>query len=159
VAATYRLSAPRRAVNALVRQLLRLGLGPSRTYLLTVPGRRTGRPCSTPVTLVEGPEGRWLVAPYGAVGWVWNVRAAGGATLSRGRRMERVHLVELGPLESAPVLRRYVAEVPVTRPFFDARAGDPLEAFEAEAARHPVFRITSGTASSDSTRRTPGRSA
>jgi len=28
-----------------------------------------------------------------------------------------------------------------TRPFFDAGSSSPVEAFVAEAARHPVFRI------------------
>src|SRR5262245_14501595 len=74
VARSYRLSPVRRAANRLVRTLLGLGLGPRRTYLLTVPGRRTGHPRSTPVPLVERGGERWLVAPYGAVGWVRNAR-------------------------------------------------------------------------------------
>jgi deazaflavin-dependent oxidoreductase (nitroreductase family) len=159
VAASYRLSPVRRAVNALVRGLLGLGLGPPRTYLLTVPGRRSGRPRSTPVTLVEEGGHRWLVAPYGAVGWVRNARAAGRVTLSRGRRRETVLVSELDSRESAPVLRQYAREVPITRPFFDAGPDGPLEAFAAEAARHPVFRIMSGSAVSDPTRTSPGRFA
>ena len=161
MAASYRLSPVRRAVNALVRGLLGLGLGPPRTYLLTVPGRRSGRPrsTSTPVTLVEGDGQRWLVAPYGTVGWVWNARTAGRVTLSRGRRRETVLVSELDSRESAPVLRQYAREVPITRPFFDAGPDGPLEAFAAEAARHPVFRITSGSAASEPTRTSPGRSA
>lgn len=159
MAAPYRLSATRRAVNALVRTLLRVGLGPPRTYLLTVRGRHTGAPRSTPVTLVEGGGQRWLVAPYGAVSWVRNARAAGRVTLSRGCRSETAALAELGPLESAPVLRQYVREVPITRPFFDATPDAPLETFAAEAPRHPVFRIIAGSAASESTRATPGRSA
>jgi deazaflavin-dependent oxidoreductase (nitroreductase family) len=143
MAATYRLGLERRALNALVHVLLRVGLGPPRTYLLTVPGRRTGRPRSTPVTLVEEPGQRWLVAPYGEVQWVRNARAAGRATLRRGFRTERVVLTELGPVESAPVLRRYVTEVPITRPFFDVTPGSPPEAFVAEAPRHPVFALRS----------------
>jgi deazaflavin-dependent oxidoreductase (nitroreductase family) len=159
VAATYRLSATRRAVNALVRTLLLVGLGPPRTFLLTVQGRHTGERRSTPVTLVQTGGQRWLVAPYGAVSWVRNARAAGRVTLSRGWRRETVALTELGPAESAPVLRQYVQEVPITRPFFDATPDAPLEAFVAEAPRHPVFRITPGSASSESMRATPGRSA
>ena len=57
--------------------------------LLTVPGRRSGRPRSTPVTLVEEDGQRWLVAS-GPAGWVTNARAAGQVELSRGRRSERV---------------------------------------------------------------------
>jgi deazaflavin-dependent oxidoreductase (nitroreductase family) len=144
MAATYRLSRWRRFLNALVQGLLRVGLGPRHTYLLTVRGRRSGIEYSTPVTLVEEEDKRWLVAPYGEVSWVRNARAAGQVTLSRGRQSETVAIVELGPEESAPVLKRYVTEVPITRPFFDATLDSPLEAFVVEAPRHPVFRIRGG---------------
>jgi deazaflavin-dependent oxidoreductase (nitroreductase family) len=139
MAATYRLGLGRRAANRLVRLLLRLGLMPGPTYLLTVPGRRTGRPMSTPVTLVEDDGERWLVAPYGDVGWVRNARAAGQVTLSRGGRSEALPIRELSPADAAPVLQRYVTRVPITRPYFDARSDSPLTAFETESPRHPVF--------------------
>ena len=116
------------------------GLGGRHTYLLTVQGRKTGRPHSTPVTLVEN-GGRWLVAPYGDVGWVRNARVSGTVTLRRGRRSEIVQIEQVGLAEAAPVLREYIRRVAVTRPFFDAGVDSPLEAFEAEASRHPVFRI------------------
>jgi deazaflavin-dependent oxidoreductase (nitroreductase family) len=141
MAAKYRLSRWRRLLNALVRTLLRVGLGPLHTYLLTVRGRRTGTWYSTPVTLVEEGANRWLVAPYGGVSWVRNARAAGQVTLSRGRHAETATIVELGPEEAAPVLKQYVMEVPITCLFFDATPDTPLEAFVAEAHRHPVFRI------------------
>jgi deazaflavin-dependent oxidoreductase (nitroreductase family) len=141
MAATYRLSRWRRLLNALVRTLLRVGLGPRHTYLLTVQGRRSGTRYSTPVTLVEEGTNRWLVAPYGEVAWVRNARAAGQVTLSRGRHAETVAIVELGPEEAAPVLKQYVIGVPITRPFFDATPDAPLEAFVAEAPRHPAFHI------------------
>ena len=141
MARAYRLGAWRRLANVLVRALLAVGVPPPHTYLLTVRGRRTGRPYSTPVTLVEDPSARWLVAPYGEVGWVRNARAAGHVTLSRGRRAETVRIVELAPAEAGPVLKRYATGVPITRPFFDARHDAPVDAFVAEAHRHPVFRI------------------
>ncbi|HSL48591.1 MAG TPA: nitroreductase family deazaflavin-dependent oxidoreductase [Candidatus Deferrimicrobiaceae bacterium] len=144
MATTYRLSPSRRAANRLVRLLLKLGLMPGPTYLLTVPGRRTGRPLSTPVTLVEEGDSRWLVAPYGEVAWVRNARAAGQVTLSRGRRSETLPIRELSPAEAAPVLQRYITRVPITRPYFDARPDSPLAAFIAEAPRHPVFHLGSG---------------
>jgi deazaflavin-dependent oxidoreductase (nitroreductase family) len=144
MAATYRLTPARRAANRVVRLLLKLGLMPGPTYLLTVPGRRTGRPLSTPVTLVEEGGQRWLVAPYGEVPWVRNARAAGQVTLTRGGRAEIVSLRALSEAEAAPVLRRYVTRVPITRRYFDVTPDSPLTAFEAEAARHPVFALTSG---------------
>ena len=143
MAATYRLTPARRAANRVVRLLLTLGLMPGPTYLLTVPGRRTGRPLSTPVTLVEEGGQRWLVAPYGEVPWVRNARAAGRVTLTRGRHAETVSLRALSAAEAAPVLQRYVTRVPITRPYFDVTPDSPLTAFEAEAARHPVFALTS----------------
>jgi deazaflavin-dependent oxidoreductase (nitroreductase family) len=145
MAAQYRLTLWRRVLNQLVRALLRVGLGPRHPYLLTVRGRRSGRLYSTPVTLVEGSGQRWLVAPYGEVSWVQNARVAGQVTLRRGWHTETVSIVELGPAESALVLKRYVTEVPITRSFFDARPDSPVEAFEAEAPRHPVFRIVGKT--------------
>jgi len=144
VASTYRLTPGRRAANRLVRLLLALGLMPGPTYLLTVPGRRTGRPLSTPVTLVEEGGDRWLVAPYGDVAWVRSARAAGQVTLTRGRRTETVPLRELSSGEAPPVLQRYVTRVPITRPYFDVTPASPLAAFEAEALRHPVFHLGSG---------------
>jgi deazaflavin-dependent oxidoreductase (nitroreductase family) len=145
LASTYRLSPSRRAINRVVHLLLRLGLMPRPTYLLTVTGRRTGRPLSTPVTLVEDGGARWLVAPYGNVGWVRNARAAGRVTLSRGGRSETLAIRELAPAEAAPVLQRYVARVPITRPFFDAAPDSPLADFVAEASRHPVFHLVRET--------------
>jgi deazaflavin-dependent oxidoreductase (nitroreductase family) len=109
--------------------------------LLTVPGLRTGELRTTPVYLMEIEGERWLVAPYGAVGWVRNLRAAGRATLERGGRSEEVGAVEAGPEEAAPVLRRYIADVPLTRPYVDVSADSPRAAIAAEASRHPVFRL------------------
>jgi deazaflavin-dependent oxidoreductase (nitroreductase family) len=143
LALQYQLGLARRAVNRLVHVLLRLGLGPRETYLLTVAGRRSGAPRSTPVTLVEEGGRRWLVSPYGDVAWVRNLRAAGRATLSRGRRTEAITVREIKPEEAAPVLKWYVTRVPITRPYFDVRPESDLAAFRAEAPRHPVFAIVS----------------
>jgi deazaflavin-dependent oxidoreductase (nitroreductase family) len=141
MARTYRLTSGRRIVNALMRLLIRLGLGGKHQYLLTVRGRKSGKLYSTPVTLVENEGGRWLVAPYGEVGWVRNARAAGEVTLRRGGRSETVKIEQAPPAEVAPILREYWQRVPVTRPFFDAAADSPLADFEVEAPHHPVFRI------------------
>ena len=141
MARPYRLGFWRRSVNRIIRALLGIGLGPSHTYLLMVPGRKSLRPYYTPVTLVDENGERWLVAPYGEVGWVKNARAAGQVTLERGRRSETVGIVELSPDEAAPVLKKYVSRVPVVRPFFDVTPKSQIADFVAEAPRHPVFRI------------------
>ncbi|HXG76297.1 MAG TPA: nitroreductase family deazaflavin-dependent oxidoreductase [Gaiellaceae bacterium] len=137
----YRKSPLRRLVNLLVRPLARLGLTGPRTHLLTVPGRRTGKPWSTPVSLVHEGGERWLVAPYGERNWVRNARAAGWVELRRGRRRERVGVEELSPEAAAPVLRRYYELGRVTRTFFEVGLRSSLDDWVAEAPRHPVFRI------------------
>src|SRR5262245_1058455 len=119
MARRYHLGIGRRLVNATIRTLLRIGISPPHTYLLTVPGRKSGTPYSAPVTLVEVGHQRWLVAPYGEVGWVKNARAAGRVSLTRAGKSESVHIAELSPLDAAPVLKRYITQVPITRPFFD----------------------------------------
>ena len=141
MARTYRLTPLRRVGNWLLTALLYLGVDLGPTVLLSVPGRRTGRLHITPVTLVEQAGQRWLVAPYGPVGWVRNARAAGWVLLRRRGRWERVRIVELAPEEGAPVLKAYVQRLAIVRPYFDAGPEDPPEAFLAEAPRHPVFRI------------------
>ena len=142
MARAYRLTPARRLGNTLMTGALRAGIAPRRIYLLTVPGRKSGRRYSTPVQLVEDGADRFLVAPYGERPWVRNARAAGSVELSRGRKAERLTIQELDPVEAAPVLKRYVQEVgAVVRPFFDAGPDDPVEAFAAESAQHPVFRL------------------
>jgi deazaflavin-dependent oxidoreductase (nitroreductase family) len=136
----YRLALPRRLVNLLVRPLIRFGIVLRHTYLLTVPGRKTGRRYSTPVTLVEN-GGRWLVAPYGERSWVKNARAAGRVELSRAGRTERVRVTSAGAAEAGPVLKRYVESNPSTRRFFSAPPSASVAEFAAEADRHPVFRV------------------
>ena len=142
VARTYHLSPLRKAVNSVVTALLKVGTSPKSTYLLTTTGRRSGLPRTTPVTLIEGETDRWLVSPYGNVSWVHNVRASSAIELRRGRRRERLNAEEVDAAAAAPVLRRYVRSVPVTRPYFDVGPDDPEAAFAAEAMRHPVFRLT-----------------
>jgi deazaflavin-dependent oxidoreductase (nitroreductase family) len=141
VARTYRLGPLRKAVNSVLTASLKAGVGPKSTYLLTTTGRRSGLSRTTPVTLVEDRTGRWLVAPYGNVSWVYNVRASSAVELRRGRRRERLSAEEVDAAAAGPVLRRYVRSVPVTRPYFDAGLKDPEAAFAAEAPRHPVFRL------------------
>ena len=141
MAKRYRLTAPRRTFNRVASPLIRrFGLGGKHTYLLTTYGRRSGRPLTHPVTLVENGE-RFLVAPYGVRAWVRNVRANGRAVLARAGRVEELRAVELTPREAAPVLRQYVTEVKVVRPYLDASPEDGLEAWEGEAMTHPVFRL------------------
>jgi deazaflavin-dependent oxidoreductase (nitroreductase family) len=142
MAKAYRLNFATRLINRLFRLLTRLGLGAPYRQILTVPGRRTGRPRSTPVDVIEVAGRRWLVAGYGPAGWVLNVRAAGEVLLSRGGRSRRFRAEEVEAEEAIPVLRQYIAEIPVTRPYFDGRPDSPDDVLEADLRRHAVFRLT-----------------
>lgn len=145
MAKAYHLGRARRFVNLVMAPLARLGLAGRHTYVLTVRGRRTGKRYSIPVILIED-DARWLVAPYGDVGWVRNARAAGEVQLTRAGRSERLAIDEVTSGEAAPILQRYLERVPVVRPFFDVSASSSLSEFVAEAPRHPVFRLTGAPA-------------
>lgn len=138
---TYHLSPARRVLNFFVRAGLALGLGEKNTRMLTVVGRTSGKPLSTPVTLVVDDGSEWIVAPYGERQWVKNLRAAGEATLSRGHTRRAVTVRELAPGEAAPVIRRYIKRVPITKRYWNVTAEAPDEAILAEAAKHPVFLV------------------
>ena len=142
MAKTLHLNFADRMGDALFMALLRAGVKIGTMSLLTVRGRTSGQPHTVPVLLVEQDGERWLVAPYGVVQWVRNIRAAGTATLTRGRRSEAISAAELEAQEAAPLLKQYLLKATAARPYFDATKDSPLEAFEREAARHPVFQIT-----------------
>ena len=139
---TYHVNFADRMGAALFIALLRAGVKLGTMSLLTVRGRKSGQPHTVLVLLVEQDGQRWLVAPYGVVQWVRNIRASGTATLTRGRRSEAISVTELPAQQAAPILKQYLFKATAARPYFDATKDSPLEAFELEAARHPVFHIT-----------------
>jgi hypothetical protein len=76
--------------------------------------------------------------------WVRNVRAADHASVTDGRRSQRVRMIELPPGKARPVLRAFPIQVPFGVGFMKMSGlvteGTPDE-FEALAGRCPVFRI------------------
>ncbi len=131
--------------NRALERVLDLGKGPPFLRLLTVPGRRTGQPRTTPVAPVFGDDGSvWLVAAYGDTAWARNVRAAGRVELHRGEDRTRYHAHELDAAEAAPVLRTYLAKGTslFVRRHFAVTARSTDEAIAAEAPRHPTFALT-----------------
>src|SRR2546421_7129475 len=75
-------------LNPVAHRLLRVGLPMGPNALLTVRGRKTGQPHTTPVALVEVNGRRWVQSPFGEVNWVRNLRAARGATITINCRAE-----------------------------------------------------------------------
>ncbi len=129
--------------NPLVVALQRRGVVIGTMRLLSVPGRKSGELRTTPVSpLTVGGE-RYIVAGLDSADWVKNARAAGWGVLARGRKEERVRLVEVPPEERGPILREFPLKVPHGVGFFRQLygvSGDPEE-FEALAPRCPVFRV------------------
>ena len=136
----FRKSRADRVGNAVFSLLTRAGIGPA--HLLTTRGRKTGRLRTNPVILVQYEQRRWLVAPYGAVSWVLNARAAGRVTLRRGRDRQDYTIRELPAAETGPILQRYLRLAPAARPYFQAGKHSPVSDFVAEADSHPVFELT-----------------
>ena len=134
--------------NKVFIQMSRLGLsfGGESPVVLTVPGRKSGTPRSTPVTPMTVDGKRYIVGGFPRADWVQNVRAANEVTLSRGRKQERVRMVELSAEEAGPLLRVWPTEVPTGVGFMKrsglVKEGRPEE-FEALAGICPVFRFDS----------------
>jgi deazaflavin-dependent oxidoreductase (nitroreductase family) len=97
--------------NFIARPLLAAGVPMGPDVLLTVRGRKTGLPRSTPVTLCEYAGRRGLISPFGETDWARNLRAAGEATISFGRKTEKVTAVELAAPEAAAFIRDVLAPV------------------------------------------------
>jgi deazaflavin-dependent oxidoreductase (nitroreductase family) len=131
-------------MNKLMMAVQKLGIPTGPAMVLTVPGRTSGKPRSTPMTPFRYDDGLYVVAGYPGADWAANARAAGTGTLSRGRRSRMVKIVELTAAQARPILRIYPAEVPVGVSFAKSSGmvvdGTPDE-FEALAGRIAVFRF------------------
>jgi deazaflavin-dependent oxidoreductase (nitroreductase family) len=122
-------------------------LGPN--ALITIRGRKSGLDRTTPVALVEIDGKRWVVGTFGETQWVRNLRAAGEATLTVGRRREKVAAVELSREAGAAffrdVLGPYVRRIPLGlgRWMIGSVLGarDILDNPVAAAERRPVFEL------------------
>jgi deazaflavin-dependent oxidoreductase (nitroreductase family) len=95
--------------NRLAVPLLQAGVPMGPDVLLTVQGRTSGLPRTTPVTVCENDGRRGLISPFGDTQWVRNLRAAGRATIGVGRRREEVTAVELDQVDAAVFIRDVLA--------------------------------------------------
>jgi deazaflavin-dependent oxidoreductase (nitroreductase family) len=131
-------------MNKLMIAMQRLGVQTGPAMVLTVPGRKSGQPRSTPMTPFDHDGGLYTVAGFPGADWAANARAAGVGTLTSGRRSRQVRIVTLSPDESRPVLRAFAVKVPVGVGFAKRSGlvvdGTPDE-FEELAGRLAVFRF------------------
>src|SRR5947208_6245118 len=97
--------------NYVAKPLLAAGVPMGPDVLLTIRGRKSGLPRTTPVTICEYAGRRGLISPFGEVNWVRNLRAASGrATISLGQRMrEDIIAVELDAVAAADFIRDVIA--------------------------------------------------
>ena len=132
-------------LNKVLMAVQRTGLGMKELPVLTVPGRRSGKPRSTPLSVLEHEGQRFLLEGFPGADWARNVRSADGrATLTTGKRHEQVRLVELDAQEALPVLRLWPVRIADgAKIMADAGVVEAVtpEAFEAVAGRCGVFRI------------------
>ena len=133
----------RRVMNPLVAFLTRHGLPLAGSAVLAVRGRTSGELRTTPVNPLTVDGHRYLVSARGHGQWVRNARAAGGAELRVGRRVEHVRLTEVDDAAKAPLLRAYLrAWAWEVGAFFDGVDADSDDAtLTAIAPRHPVFLV------------------
>jgi hypothetical protein len=101
---------------------------------------------------------RHLVASYGVVNWVRNLRAADGkAELRRGRATEKITAIELSAEQAGPILRFSLQTGPpgiprlIVRmfrrffvlPYLDVDMNSSDDDFARSARNHPVFLVQS----------------
>lgn len=148
-----------RLVNPLVRRMISAGMPTGApNILLTVRGRRSGKPRTVPVGVLELDGRMFIQASYGEGGWVQNLRVAGEATLTEHDRRVPVQAVELPPDQAATILRRALEPYPRSRLLsallgprfrppigvltrYRIRIDDTPEEYLAEARRHPLFEL------------------
>lgn len=84
-----RLSSP------VLRRMLAAGIALGPNALVTIVGRTSGQPRTTPLAIIAVDGRRWVWSPWGEVHWVRNLRAAGAATVTVRGDTERVRAMEL----------------------------------------------------------------
>ncbi len=113
--------------------------------LITIRGRKSGVPRTTPVAIIAVGGRRWVWAPWGDVHWVRNLRAAGAATITVRGRDEEVTATELDQAERLEFFRDVLGPVAHGMPFGvsfirivdGVDLNDPLEASDGR----PVFEL------------------
>src|SRR4051812_24696723 len=92
-------------ISPVLKFLLVLGIPLGPNALITIRGRTSGLPRTTPVAIIAVAGRRWIWSPWGEVHWVRNLRAAGQATLTFRGHKEEVRALELHPAERVAFFR------------------------------------------------------
>ena len=135
--------------SPLAQRLLGAGIPLGPNALITIRGRKSGIDRTNPVALVEIGGHRWVIGTFGETNWVRNLRIAGEALVTTGKRREKVKAHELSPSEATAffrdVLGPYVKRIPLGRVMLGSVLGakDILEDPAVAAQRRPVFELQS----------------
>ena len=125
-------------VNHIAKPLVAAGLPMGPNGMLTVRGRTSGEPRSTPLAIIEVGGRRWIWSPWGDVNWVRNLRAAGEATIQIHRRQLEVRAVELDPEQRVVFFRETFAPYARRIPF----GGRFVRLFDGVDINDPVAAAT-----------------
>jgi deazaflavin-dependent oxidoreductase (nitroreductase family) len=113
--------------------------------LVTIRGRTSGLPRTTPVAIIDVSGRRWIWAPWGEVHWVRNLRAAGGATITYRRREEVVRATELDRAQRVGFFRNVLGplarSIPMGAWFIRTVDGVDLQDPVGAADGRPVFEL------------------
>lgn len=140
MASSYRSSRSARLFNRIMVRLIRLGIPVGPMGLLTVAGRRSGQPRTTPVFVGVTDGQRWIISSWGESDWVRNVRAAGAVTIRQGRHATRYRAEEQPPAKTVAQIRESFHKTPgFLRGGYAVKPGASEAEFAHEAIRHPVF--------------------
>ena len=145
-----------KSMNKVMMAVQRLGIPTGPAMVLTVPGRKSGRPRSTPMTPFEFEGGLYVVAGYPGADWAANARAAGirhvgqGPTVPTGKDRRAEHRASAPG--AAGVLARKCRSALRSRNDRAWCATVRADEFEALAGRVAVFRFEPTDAESETAR-------
>jgi deazaflavin-dependent oxidoreductase (nitroreductase family) len=135
--------------NPIARRMLGAGVPMGPNALITIRGRKSGEPRTTPIALIEIEGRRWVSSPYGDVNWVRNLRASAEATVTIGRKQHILTAIELSKEERVTFFRDRMGPYVKRIPFGLGRfmigtvlgAREMLDDPVGAAERHPVFEL------------------
>jgi deazaflavin-dependent oxidoreductase (nitroreductase family) len=109
---------------------------PSIVSRLSVPGRRTGKWRTTPVSVFTYEGERYIVSAWGVSDWALNLRAALHGRLTNSGRVEVIEVVEVPVSERGPIVEAYGVHFAAMPNMTELMRSLP------DPADHPTFRIT-----------------
>jgi deazaflavin-dependent oxidoreductase (nitroreductase family) len=132
-------------LTVFAKPLLSAGVPIGFNWLVTIPGRKSGVPRTTPLAIIEVSGRRWVWSPWGETHWVRNLRAAGHATITARRKTYEVTATELDLAQRIAYFRDVLGPLARSLPggvtFIRIVDGVDLD-HPVEAARdRPVFEL------------------